>query len=100
MAGREAVMHPGYWRDGQGGELVPAMHRYLDGLPLSIRDIALIRLYIQQWIDAEVWDTNPAQTDEGRLELAELRGLARGLSTRRAITAWIERAEDLGLDPL
>jgi hypothetical protein len=84
----------------QGGELVPAMQRYLNGQPLTIRDIALLRLYIQQWIDSGVWDTNPSLNAEGRLELAELRGLARGINSGRAIAAWIHRAEDLGMDPL
>lgn len=91
---------PGYWMHETGGELAPAIRRYLEGQPLSVHEITLIRLYIQQWIDAGVWDCNPDQSEEGREGLAGLRQMARVLSNRESIEAWIELATDFGIDPL
>lgn len=94
------VRQPGYWMNETSGELVPAIVRYLEGDALSVRDVALIRVYIEQWIGSGVWDTNPAQTEESRAELAVLRELARVLTNREAIDAWISMAVDFGMDPL
>jgi hypothetical protein len=91
---------PGYWMNETGGQLAPAIRRYLEGLPLSGRDVVLIRLYLQQWIDSGVWDGNPTQSEEGRAELARLRELARVLTNRASIEAWISMATDFGIDPL
>jgi hypothetical protein len=91
---------PGYWMNETGGELAPAIMRYLDHVPLSKRDIELIRLYILQWIGSPVWEMNPDQTEEGRAELERLRELARVLTNRGAIDAWIALALDVGIDPL
>jgi hypothetical protein len=62
--------------------------------------VVLIRQYIQQWIGSPVWDQNPLATDEGRAELEKLRELARVLTNREAIDAWVALALDLGVDPL
>jgi hypothetical protein len=92
---------PGYWMNETGGELAPAVHRYLKGEELTERDIKLLRLYLQQWIGSAVWDTNPLMDDAGREELAGLReAAARFLTTREAIDSWIELATDFGVDPL
>jgi hypothetical protein len=92
---------PGYWMNETGGQLGQAIHRYLDGRELSNQDVALIRLYIQQWIGSEVWDWNPHLDEEGRAQLAGLREAAlRFLTDRKAIDAWIELATELGVDPL
>jgi hypothetical protein len=91
---------PGYWMNETGGELRPAVERYLKDAPLTIRDIALIRAYLCQWINASVWDDNPHMGDLGRTELEGLRELARVLTNRAAIDAWIGMAVDSGMDPL
>ena len=90
---------PDYWANETGGLLVPAIRRYLNGQPLSDHDVILIRTYIQQWIGSQVWDNNP-HMDAGREQLARLRDLARFLTDRKAITAWIAMAVDFGVDPL
>lgn len=94
------LLNPGYWMNETGGELAPAVMRYLEGLPLSERDITLIRLYFQQWIGSSVWDRNPARTSGGRDKLERLRELARVLNNRGAIDAWLTLAVDFGVDPL
>ena len=83
-----------------GGQLVPAVMRYLNGDRLTAVDIALIRAYLVQWIESPAWDQNPHLTDAGRAELQSLREAAQKLTTRRAIDQWVEVATDWGMDPL
>ena len=91
---------PGYWMNETGGELALAMHRYLNGHRLSASDIALIRAYLVQWIDADVWNLNPDGTTAFLDELQTLREKARKLTTVRAIEEWVAVATDWGIDPL
>jgi len=92
---------PGYWMQEVGGELIPAVKRYLEGTdPLSVRDVALIRAYLVQWIDSPVWDLNPYGNDSLSEELKELRRAAPELRNRRQIEHWVEVAADWGMDPL
>lgn len=91
---------PGYWMHETGGALAPAILRYLENEPLTVRDLVLIRAYIRQWIHADVWDSNPNLGEDGRAELARLRRLAQGLNNRDAIDSWIAESVDFGLDPL
>jgi hypothetical protein len=96
------LTQPGYWVNETGGELVPAVHRYLKGEALTLRDVSLIGAYIRQWIESPVWEQNPHIDDEGRECLAALRvtAAARFLTNRKAIDDWIAMAEDFGVDPL
>lgn len=91
---------PGYWMHETGGELGPAVRRYIELAELSRRDIALIAAYLRQWINASGWDENPHLGESGRDELARLRELARVLTNRPAIDAWIGLAVEFGADPL
>jgi hypothetical protein len=91
---------PGYWMHETGGELAPAIKRYLENEPLTIRDVSLIRAYIKQWVYSEVWDGNPKADDESRATLAGLRLQALTITDRKTIDAWIEAALDEGMDPL
>lgn len=86
---------PKYWIYEQGGKLRPAMQRYLEGHLAQPGDTALIRAYLQQWIDSPVWD-NPDTV----AELAELRRDVRGIATRMHLDLWLEAAFNLGIDPL
>ena len=87
---------PGYWMNEVSGVLRPAVRAYLLGGPLSGEQIATLRAYLRQWIGGHVtspvWFVGP--------EVAALRASIDGLTTRRAIAAWLERAVDAGIDPL
>jgi hypothetical protein len=84
----------------QGGQLAPAITRYLEARPLFVRDIALIRAYLRQWIDSDVWDQNPAAGPDEAAELAKLREKARAITDQRDIDEWIAAALAFGVDPL
>lgn len=94
------VRAPGYWRDETSGELAPVIMRYLEGAALSQHDIATLRAYLRQWIDATVWDENPHADQEARRELARLRHHARGITSRAGIDRWVADAVGFGIDPL
>ena len=91
---------PKYWMDEVGGELKPAIHRFLTGGALSLRDLALIRAYLEQWADSSAWDLNPHLGDGGRQELADLRKQIHGARALREIRRLVDRLVDLGMDPL
>jgi hypothetical protein len=83
-----------------GGHLAPAIKRYLDGRPLQLGDIPLIRAYLCQWIQSPVWDKNPNQTPEGAILLAQLREQVLRIVDRSDIHKWVELAVEQGIDPL
>lgn len=83
---------PGYWMYEVGGELKSAVAAYLNDQPLSLREIALFRAYLIQWIDADVWAESAA--------LAELRRSVLKIQTPRDITVWLAQAMEEGIDPL
>ena len=89
---------PGYWSAESSGVLRPAVEAYLWGEPLMPEHIAALRAYLRQWICAPVWDRNPS--DEAPVILAGLRGRVEALTSRAAIEAWLERADEAGLHPL
>lgn len=82
---------PGYWMFEISGQLAPAVRAYLEGGPLDQYQIALLRAYLRQWIDHPGWRG---------IELTALRQTVDTLRTRRAIAQWIDRAVELGIDPL
>jgi hypothetical protein len=90
---------PKYWMNETGGRLIPAVRRYLADEPVEPGDTDLIRAYLRQWIDSPVWDAGPVDAD-GPTELAKLRKEVRELRNRADITAWLEHALDLAIDPL
>jgi hypothetical protein len=94
------VSAPGYWMDETGGRLRPAVMAFLNGAELSLDQIALLRAYCRQWIMAEFWDMNPHAGAEEKAWLAELRADVDKLTTRAAISSWLWRATEGGLDPL
>lgn len=94
---REAAMivlaekFPRYWRDETSGVLQPAVFAYLNGDPMSAEQVAAMRAYLRQWIDAPVW-AGPA--------VADLRHAIDHLVDREDIGRWLAIAEDNGIDPL
>jgi hypothetical protein len=84
-------MIPGFWPNETSGVLVPAMLRYLEGQVITGEEVAAIRAYLRQWINAPGW-RGP--------EIDDLRGMIDGLTTREAIDAWLASAEACGIDPL
>jgi hypothetical protein len=91
---------PNYWCYETGGELRPAMQRYLDSQPLTRQDIDIIRAYLRQWIGSAVWDRNPYANAESKTRLARLRASIEDLVTVKSIRRWIDAATAEGLDPL
>lgn len=96
-----ATEAPRYWQHETGGELARAMGAFLEGgHETPDADLALIRAYIVQWIDSPAWELNPMAGTTWERELGELRLAARRIATVRALRAWLERAEEQGIDPL
>lgn len=82
---------PGYWMYETSGVLRPAVIAYLNQEQLSQEHIAALRAYFRQWAAAPAW-RGP--------EVERLRQSVDFLHTRRAIRAWIDQADALGMDPL
>jgi hypothetical protein len=94
------VSEPGYWTYETSGVLRPAVMAYLHDLVLSPEHIAAMRAYLRRWIGADVWDQNPYASDQDRAWLAEMRADVDTLTTRAALSIWLRRATEAGLDPL
>ncbi len=95
MNGAQAV--PGYWMNETSGVLRPAIEAYLapaidpHAPPMTLAQIAAMRAYLRQWINAPAWrgpmiDVLRTQVDE--------------ITTREAIDRWLDRALEEGIDPL
>lgn len=80
---------PGFWLNETGGSLQPAILRYLKGDALSRQDIALIRSYFRQWL----------RGFQG-IDIDTLAKSIDDLSTRPQISDWLDRAIEIGIDPL
>jgi hypothetical protein len=83
---------PGYWMHETSGVLRPAIVAYLNGEPLTDEHIAAIRHYLAQWIYAPGYD--------GGEGVGRLRNTIGGLKSRQAIDQWLDRALQVGIDPL
>ncbi|HZF24011.1 MAG TPA: hypothetical protein VE030_11175 [Burkholderiales bacterium] len=97
---------PKFWRNETGGELQPAVMAYLTGEPMTLRQIALMRAYLQQWIDSPVWnppgppDVPKGTCTDARLELEFIRAALAEVRTRAQINEWLHSALSIGIDPL
>lgn len=80
---------PFYWMHEVSGVLRPAVEAYLLELPMTDEHIAAMRAYLRQWIAAPVW-----------VGVDGLRAGIDGLVSRAAITAWLEQADEMDIDPL
>ena len=83
---------PGYWMHETSGALRPAVEAFLLDEPMTEEQIAAMRAYLRQWIAGD-WVCD-------RQELDRLRASVDGLTTRRAISDWIDFAVEEGIDPL
>jgi hypothetical protein len=74
------------------GVLRPAVEAYLHGAEMTPRQIAAMRAYLRQWINAPGW--RGPMIDPLRTRVEEI-------VTRRDIHDWLELAfETSGIDPL
>lgn len=75
------------------GVLIPVVKAYLNGEPMNVKQIAAMRAYLRQWINADWPGTGDA-------DLADLRVSVNDIISRDDISAWLSRAEALCIDPL
>jgi len=90
---------PKYWAYETGGELQPAMKRYLEGKTLTVRQISLLRAYLRQWINSPVWE-QATDREEYRFALGALRHRTESIITAQDVDLCIEAMIELGMDPL
>jgi hypothetical protein len=83
---------PGYWMNEIGGLLREVVEAYLKGLPLTEDDVGMMRDYLRQWVESDMWTEGP--------ELDTLRKHVKRIKTREDIDACVWEAVDLGMDPL
>ncbi len=84
-------MRTGYWLHETSGVLRPAVEAYLRNEPMTAIQIAAMRAYLRQWVEASVW-RGPG--------VGDLRKCVDTLTSRKAIDDWLHAALDLGIDPL
>ena len=80
---------PVYWMNEQSGRLETAIWAYLEHDRLDVEQIALIRDYLRQWIEAM---RGP--------EIGALRARVDELTSREALDRWMGDALRMGIDPL
>lgn len=85
---------PDYWMNEASGRLAPAVEAYLRGDELTLEQVAEMRAYLRQWIDALWIDLG----ETGRLR--ELRLRVDTIRTTGGLRGWLADALDLGIDPL
>lgn len=90
---------PDYWRNGTGGELVPAVERYLKGEKLTFRDVALIRGYLRLWVSAKGWRMNPDAGPGWLGDLAAIRTAAAGIVSKEDIDSFTRLLVHWEMDP-
>jgi DNA transposition AAA+ family ATPase len=73
------------------GVLRPAVLAYFAGGIMTDGEVAAMRAYLRQWIDAPAWQGEDVQ---------ELRDAIDGLTSRERIDAWLLAADRVGIDPL
>jgi hypothetical protein len=94
-----APQPPKYWTF-EPPELSVAVHAYLAGKDLTVRDVALMRAYLKQWVDSPVWEGYPDETDGGRQWLAELRQRVRAIASPDDIAQALSIMTARRMDPL
>jgi hypothetical protein len=85
---------PGFWMYETTGVLRPAVEAYLADQEMTGEQIAAMRAYLRQWINAP-WGGGRDEDD-----IDKLRARINKLVTRAALHDWIMLACDAGIDPL
>jgi hypothetical protein len=80
---------PGFWMNETSGVLRPATETYLRGEPMTTEQIAAMRAYLRQWIEAPTWEG--ADNLKHRVD---------DLTNQDAIHEWLSDAIAIGIDPL
>lgn len=97
-------LFPGYWRDEQTDlpAAVEAFYNQALGKESGPTEHQLSRIqwYLEYFINAPIWDTNPYMDDDGRCALQQLRERVQTLASVESIRRWIDEAMEIGLDPL
>lgn len=84
---------PDYWMDATDNVLRAAGETWLLGGELDGEEIAALRAYLCQWIEAPGWDYRAE-------DISELREAVSKLPDQDAIRDWLHRASDAGIEPL
>src|SRR5262245_26040162 len=87
---------PHYWPNEKTGVLRAAVGAYLEREEVH----PLFLAYLEYVIHAPCWAKNPAADASYHASLARLRHQIRLAHTPAEVAAWLERALDLGIDPL
>lgn len=82
---------PGYWASETSGVLQPVVRKYLTGAELTPPEIAIMRAYLCQWVNAAGF-LGP--------DVARLRRTVEQLGTTVDVHRWLDEALDAGIDPL
>jgi hypothetical protein len=82
------------------GELSVTVQAYRTGKDLTVRDVALMREYLRQWVDSPAREMNPHETDGGQQWLAELRQQVRAIASRNDIAECLDIMTAHRMDPL
>ena len=90
---------PKYWTL-EPRELSVAVHAYMAGKGLTVRDMVLMRAYLRQWVDSPVWEGDPHETDGGRQWLVELRERVRAIASPNDIAQCLSIMTARRMDPL
>lgn len=91
---------PKFWTYETSGVLKPVVEAYLRNEPLTLRDIAVMRAYLRQWIMSPAWEMNPHGKSGDGLALSALRDRIDGIASRDDVERWLEAALEIGIDPL
>ena len=84
-------MMPGFWMHETTGVLRPAIEAYLRNEPMTDNQIVAMRAYLRQWIESAYW--RGEAVDQLRRDIS-------GLTSRKEIHAWLDLADQIGIDPL
>jgi hypothetical protein len=92
---------PPYWMHETSGVLAAAVAQFLENPnACTLNQLSYLRAYFKLWVDAKVWDSNPAHDDESRADLARLRARCHGITNVADMRAWLDEAVAAGMDPL
>ncbi len=85
-------MMPLYWKNETSGQLEKVVAAYVNQQPIDNDGIRMLQQYFSIWANATVW--MPSK------ELENLRQSVDAIATVADIDQWLDRAIDIGIDPL